>query len=115
MPSTAPRYYVETDSGKFLGIFLGFQRPDEVFVDRDGEVILIGGSPVVRETFPEDRTIPERSTEVPFPPEDGRDIWDGQKYLPHMEEPKPLSLDALAQALIKRGVITEADLKENAT
>lgn len=110
MPSTTPKYYVETGSGKFLGIFVGFQRPDELFVDRDGKVIIIDGSPVVRETFPETRTIPGNSTEVPFPPLDGRDVWDGSKYIPHIEPPSQIDLAALVRLLVKAGVVSPADI-----
>jgi hypothetical protein len=106
-------YFVDA-SGKYVGTHAGLQRPDELFVDREGAVILVDGAPVVMTVPPYEPPAgaPPGAIEVPFPPADGRDVWDGAKYITHVEEPKPLSLDALAQILMAKGVLTDSDLKE---
>lgn len=59
---------------------------------------------------------PGGAIEVPLPPPDGRDVWNFAtgSWTTHAPDPKKPDLDALVQALIAKGVITEADLKESA-
>lgn len=107
-------YLVEASTGRYLGTHVGYQRPDELVVDRNGAVVLVDGKPVVKTTFPYEPP-PLLSkfgvVEVPFPPTNGHDVWDGQKYVLFVEIKKP-DLDALVQALLAKGVITDTDLKE---
>lgn len=107
-------HYLVDANGKYLGTHAGLQRQDELFIDREGVIIRVDGKPVVKTTFPyEPPPLLSKPgvVEVPFPPADGRDIWDGQKYVLFVEIKKP-DLDALVQALLVKGVITDTDLKE---
>lgn len=110
MPSLAPRYFVDA-SGRFLGIFVGFQRPDDVFLDRAGDVIVIDGKPLIKQSFdPDPLELPPGAIEVTVVPEDGRDVWDGTKYVPHVEPLQAIDVAMLAELLIKKGLLTETDI-----
>lgn len=50
------------------------------------------------------------AVEVPFPPADGRDVWDGEKYIPHIEPATQPDMGTLVSLLVKRGVISPADI-----
>jgi len=106
MPSGPQQFFVDA-AGRYLGSFTGFQRPNDVAFDREGE-------PVVKAIFPyEMPPLPAGAIEVPFPPQDGRDVWSFAtgSYVPHVPVPKKPDLDALVQALLAKGVITAAELE----
>src|SRR5882672_4928370 len=108
MPSTQQRFYVDAQ-GKYLGSFTGFQHPDDVALARDGSLILVDGEPVVLKVGEVIDNAPMGGIEVPLPPSDGHDTWDGIKWIPAAPLPKAPDLTALVQALLKKGVITQND------
>ncbi len=110
MPSLTQRFYVDR-SGKYLGSWTDFEHPREVALDRASEVILVEGSPwVLKERIVMSSDLPAGAIEVAFPPADGRDVWDGEKYIPHVELPPAPDTAMLIALLVKRGVISEADI-----
>lgn len=116
MPSLPTKFLVDPKTGRYIGAFSDFLQPEDVALDREGNPILDESSKPVfvinaAKLF-KARDVQDDAVEVPSPPADGRDTWDGSKWVPAQPLKKPLSLDALAQALIAKGVITAADLEE---
>lgn len=103
------KYYVDA-AGNFLGTYVGFQ-PADIPLIVDGEPTLDDSGAAVMESPPYvEPAAPEGAIEVPMPPADGRDKWDGKKYVPHVEPPPPIDTAALVNLLIKKGLLSQADI-----
>jgi hypothetical protein len=53
---------------------------------------------------------PAGSVEVPFAPDDARQVWDGTAWSAAPVDPRPLTVEALAAALEKKGHLTKGDI-----
>lgn len=109
VPSLDQKFYVDR-SGSYLGSWTDFEHPQELALDRDGAVILIDGAPWVFKDRVVISSIPADAIEVPFPPADGRDIWDGSKYIPHIEPAPAPDAAALISVLLAKGLVSESEL-----
>lgn len=118
MPSTEPKVYVDA-TGRCLGIFVGFKQPDDLLLDRDGAAILFDangvpsdvGEPIVVRIGDEFDNAPAGAVEVPTAPADGRDTWDGSKWIPYIDPPAPLDPAAFMRVAIAKGLVTEAEIR----
>lgn len=54
--------------------------------------------------------VPADAIEVPAPPEDARQVWNGGAWGPKPAAPKRVDLDQLAARLVAKGVLSAADL-----
>lgn len=99
MKSLPPKYFVDA-GGRYLGAFAGAQEEIPIYsrprfkVDADGtkhEIPpdVIGVHPgAINQPIPDDPS----AIEVPLPPPDGRDVWNGEAWVSH--SPAPVDLDA---------------------
>lgn len=115
MPSLQPKFLVDPKTGRYLGQFSDFLTPEEIAKDREGQPLLDdNGDPVF--VIKSGRIIKARdvpnddAVEVPAPPNDGRDTWDGTKWIPHAPDPVPLDPAAFMRAALDKGLITEAEI-----
>lgn len=53
---------------------------------------------------------PAGAIAVPHAPEDARQIWDGTAWSAPPVDPAPLTIEGLAEALRKKGVLTPAEI-----
>lgn len=110
MPSLAQKFFIDS-AGNYLGSWTGFKHPDDLFLDREGALIMIDGEPVIAsEGATIDPSPPSGAIEVPFPPADGRDVWDGTKYIPHIEPPSQIELASLVGILVRKGMVSQAEI-----
>lgn len=85
-----PAKHFVSKAGVYLGAFCGIQEevpvisPAQIGINEHGEAVEIPAEVVgwelgkINQPKPED---PE-AIEVPHPPQDGRDIWDGEQWIP---------------------------------
>lgn len=110
------RYFVDA-AGKYLGGFDGYQPPERAVIGESGKAVLDDDEkPLLELPAYVEPEIPRDAIEVPFPPEHGLDRWDaiagGWISHPRVPEAKPVDLDALVKALVKKGVINMSDIEE---
>ena len=84
-----PRFFVNAQ-GKFLGQFCGYQQ-----INEKHEVI---EEKLAKPKDPE-------AIEVPAPPANGRDTWDGNKWVPHTPAIKTLDDEIAEQSPMMRAIM----------
>lgn len=98
MISLQPKYFVDAE-GKYLGAFVGVQEEVPIIagprfrIDADGTKHELPPEVIRWELGDIEQPLPDdpEAIEVPSPPDDGRDVWDGEAWVPY--SPAPIDLD----------------------
>lgn len=99
MISLPPKYFVDS-AGQYLGAFVGVQKEIPVFSEprfregKDGKQHEVPPEVIRWDLGDIEQPMPDDpgAIEVPLPPADGRDLWNGEAWVSYA--PAPIDLDA---------------------